>query len=1173
MKETTANKRTLLKALKIKGFKSFARSTTILFSPGISAIVGPNGCGKSNVVDAIKWVLGEQGYKPLRSKTAADLIFSGTDHLGPASMAEVSIILEQEDNSSSSEFMLTRRIFRSGETGYLINKRPCRLKDIKETLLNLGLGLKSYGIIEQGQVTELIEFSPLEKRRLLEEAAGITKYREKKEETLRKLEDTKQNLVRLEDILKEVERQVRRLAQQAKRAKEYLELKEKLRQIEISLLLQRYKSKREAWEKRQKEAIQLREENSTLLSTQTNLSRRLKELKYQVFALQEQLKAKEKSLWETRTRLKELELKQKGLDEKEEAAKKRKRQLKELCQRLEAEKEEIKKQRAEVEKELAQLASQLQTLQKEGQTVKAVVAELESILNENRRLFKEKKQEQEKMKQRLIRTETELEHLQRQKRRLEEDKKGIAAKLRQKVDQAQKAEAELKRIYEQLEGLEKEINKISIKKKEAENVYERTLKRHRRWQKATLNLEEVLMRQRSQLKTIEQGLKAHQPKERLKEVRGQVMDILAEVKGYEDAVEAVLRFKANNGWLVPDLDTGLRFFKENKGQTLVPLDLKTEKHSLKTALTHYPLPIGTPLLEKIRFKPEYEEVGKRLFAQVVLVERLEAELLSYDDYLFVTPRGEILTKEGILHKKPTQGVLKEYLEKQQKKAWLQKTIKVLEAKLPQLKAISERLKGQLKQQEAFVKEAEKEIKRLDKERQRLKAEEIRQREFLKYALLQREEIEKRQVKIEEEWSRLQQQQTEQEKERQILREQNGQLREELRRLREKLKKIERLRNEKKELLSRYHWQRQEGEKKRIFLLKERQRLERREEECERELKQTLKESEELTAEMESFFQERETLKRDLVACKEKLEEIEGIIELRKRELEASLKEKKNLERQIEGLEREISQKRERLQVLEREMEGLQAEANLFKERLLKEYKLSAEHETPPFALSEKELEEKRLEANLRLEKLGQVNLGAIEEYEEIKERYEFLKTQREDLRASIRALQKAIRTIDQTSTKLFLSTLEKANQNFKRLLQFIFGEAKGEIVLLDPAHPLTSGVDFKVQLPGKKVRHHLFSMGERSLISLIFLFGLYFIKPSPFCILDEVDAGLDERNVERFCNLLKQLKDTMQLIVITHHRRVMEAADQLIGVTMEQKGVSSIVSISLEGGEKNVQVV
>ncbi len=1166
MKEDIVTKRTTLKALRLKGFKSFARTTTVLFSPGISAIVGPNGCGKSNVVDAIKWVLGEQGYKPLRSKTAEDLIFSGTDRFSPASMAEVSIILEQEGNSSSVEFMLTRRIFRSGETGYLINKRPCRLKDIRETLLNLGFGLKSYGIIDQGQVTELIEFSPLEKRRLLEEAAGITKYREKKEETLRKLEDTKQNLVRLEDILKEVETQVRRLAQQAKRAKEYLELKEKLRQIEISLLLQRYKSKKEAWERRQKEATQLREENSALLSRHASLSQQLKGVKHQVFNLQEQLKTKEKFLWETRTKLKELELKQKGLDEKEEAAKKRKKQLEEHCKRLEVEKEEIKKQRVEVEKELAQLESQLKTLKEEGEGVKTIVAELENILKENRRILKEKKQAQDKIKQRLIRTETEIEHLQRQKRRLEEDKKGIAEKLRQAKKKALKAEEELKKISEKLGELKERINELTAKKKEAEEAYEGILERHRRWQRAVLNMEEILIRRRSQLKTVEQWLKAHQPREKLKGALGQVMDILAEAKGYEDAVEAVLRFKANDGWLIPDLETGLRLLKVNKVQTLVPVELKIETHPLNT-------PLGSPLLEKIRFKPGYEEVGKRLFAQVVLVEKLEAKLLNYAGYLFVTPMGEILTKEGILHKEQMQGVLKEYLEKQQKKTWLKSTISVLETKLPQVKTISERLKRQLKQQEAFVKEAEREIKRLEKERQRLKGEEIRQREFLKYTLLQKEEVEKRQVKIEDEWIRLEQQQAEREKERQVLREQNGQLREELRRLREKLEKVERLRNEKKEFLSRYQWQQQEGEKKRVFLRKERQRLERREGECERGLKQALKETEELTAEIKRAFQERETIKRNLVVCKEKLEEIEGIIELRKRELEVSLKEKKDLERQIESLERAITQKRERLQVLEREMEGLQAEANLFKERLLKEYELSADNETPPFVLSEKELEEKRLEVNLRLEKLGQVNLGAIEEYEEVKERYEFLKAQREDLRASIRDLQKAICTIDQTSAKLFLSTLEKANQEFKRLLQFIFGEARGEIVLLDPAHPLTSGVDFKVQLPGKRVRHHLFSMGERSLISLIFLFGLYFIKPSPFCILDEVDAGLDERNVERFCNLLKQLKDTMQLIVITHHRRVMEAADQLIGVTMEQKGVSSIVSISLEGGEKNVQVV
>ncbi|MDL1971211.1 MAG: chromosome segregation protein SMC [Candidatus Desulfofervidaceae bacterium] len=1154
----------LLNALKLKGFKSFARPTTILFSPGISAIVGPNGCGKSNLVDAIKWVLGEQGLKPLRSKTAEDLIFSGTDKRPPLSMAEVSLILEQLTNPAPAELMITRRVFRSGENNYLLNKHKCRLKDIREMLLNAGFGLKNYAIIDQGQVAQLLEFSPLEKRRLLEEAAGVTKYREKKEETLRKIEETKQNLLRLEDIIVEVETQVRKLSLQAKKAKEYLDIKEMLNKVHLSLLLKTYHTKEITLKEKTNQAEALKQKQAELGSQYQNLSKELEKTKQAIAITQQRLKEQEQSLWEIKTNIKQAAFMLDKLDEQKRDYEKRVATLKRRKEQLIAETEELSKQKEGIVQEIVTLIDQIATTQKAIQSLQSEIVLIEDKIKKNKPILKEKTRILDEIKQHLVKIDAELEHFIHEQRRINqqrEEEERRSAELENKTKECVK---KIENICINLERVNAKIEALKSRQKTARQNYDTLLSKTQRWQKALLKLEEASIRFKSQLKTVKLWLERHRPGQVLgaDEAMGQIMDIITDARGLEDAVEAVLRLKTGAGWLVKDLNSALKILSTQPAQKLISLVLLDIKISpCLPSADNIP---GTPLLDIIQVKEEYKSLGTRLLGNVFVVESLPQDLSACPtNVMFVNPEGKILTGEGVIHRGHSQGILKEYLRQKKLYAHLEKQLKSLEYKLPLVKKRVEETKAKLKQEELFLKKAEEEIAYYKKERDKLKELEIQQREFLKYASLQKEELEKKLLEIKKEKEYI-------EKKNQNRKEQKVKLKEELKRLEAETQSLKHaiketldLKEEKDRLLHQYTWKNQEATKKKEYLEKEKKRLEKHRQELEVQNEEVLAELEEMANRKTMMERQRKDAEENINRYKTEETKLKQIIEELKQNLNSFSEQKKKTIDKIKDLEIKIHALTEKLRGLDLEISKLTGEKDILKERLQKEYSISDKISSllPPLDLPETTLEQKKVELQNKLEKIQTVNLSAIEEYEQISERYDFLKSQKKDLKNSLKDLERAIKKIDNLSVNLFLSTLEAANQKFQALLQFVFGESQGEIYLIEPAHPLTSGVEFKVRLPGKRVKHHLFSMGERCLISLIFLFSLYFVKPSPFCILDEADAGLDERNLDRFCNLLHQLKTQMQLIVITHNRATMKAADQLIGVTMEEKGISQIVTI------------
>ncbi len=1159
-----------LKTFRLKGFKSFAQPTTLHFSPGISVIVGPNGCGKSNLVDALKWVLGEQGFKSLRSKGSEDLIFSGSEKAPPLNMAEVSVVLEQHN---ASEIMLTRCVFRSGENRYLLNKKHCRLKDVKEALLNMGFGLKNYAIVDQGQIAYLLEISPLEKRRLLEEAAGISKYREKKEETLRKIQETRQNLLRIEDILGEVEKQVKKLTTQAKKAKKYLELKKFLEKLNLSLLLKNYQVKTENMCEKQRHIEQWKKEKEKIEREYKLILKQAEALRTSISTAQQTLRRCEQSYWEINNEINQLKGILISLDRQKDILHQQKQTIRKRQADLYLAINEVKKSCKEIEAQTTTFTNKIEKTQVLINTINNEIAHLDQENNRNIPVLRSKTEILEKNKAEIIKFKAEIEHLLGRKDFLIQEKQKMEKRQRQLENNRKQCLKELEDIEHKLGVLKKAIINIKQNKEQLFQRCQEIRQKKHQWQKAIIKMEENLIRSQSRLKTVKLWLESHQPKQKMPADKDifSIMDIITDANGFEDAVEAVLKFKTGNGWVIKDFSTAVKILRQSflkEPFSLVLRDLPDTQSSLPQDPKKYLLPL-------IKIKERYLSLGKRLFGNVIVVQSLTQDLLNiYPNIIFVTPQGEILTSEGVIYKGYSQGILKEYLSQRKLYIQLQKRVAVLERHFPQVKARFETLKTELTQLEKFLKKAETEVEKYKKQKAGIREKEIKQKEFLKYTFLEKEENQKR---INEIIKNLQSIQITIQQRKQCLKkaeESRGALEEEIRHLRKKVKEIKMLKEKKTQCLNEYISQTREMESKKRFFLQERKRLTMEQQNLitrQRELKEELKgiENQEIILEKEQIERKQRVIKAN-----KKEKELLTTIKALKEEINRILRKEQAIKRKVslfQSKKQELSQK---INLYELEVSRLTGEINILADRLQKEHGIfSLENSLPPLEWSVEDLEHKRIELESKLQAMSDINLGAIEEYENVTQRYNFLKEQRQDLKGSLRDLEKAIKTIDRTSIKLFLTTLQKVNEKFCSILQFVFGGANGEITLLEPEHPLSSGIDFKVRLPGKKVTHYLLSMGERCLISLVFLFSLYAVRPSPFCILDEADAGLDSQNLRCFCDLLLQLKNQMQLIVITHNRMTMQTADAIIGVTMEEKGISQVFSLSLDKEVRHAQLV
>jgi chromosome segregation protein len=1182
-----------IKRLEVLGFKSFSDRTQIEFPPGVTAVVGPNGCGKSNVVDAIRWALGEQSPKQLRGKAMEDIIFNGSESKKPLGMAEVTLIFSNENGKPPAEYLdfseisVSRRLFRSGESEYLINKVPSRLKDVTDLFLGTGVGHRAYSIVEQGKMEFILNAKPEERRVLIEEAAGITKYKDRKAAALRKMEATQQNLLRLSDVIGEIKRQMNSLHRQARKAERYKGYRDEMRTIELGQSAQTYRSLKIQHQEMQvsleeikdlelKDSAEVREIESAAERIKVNLLDLERDLTLQ----QERISGKEAAI---KTRENEIELSSRDRENLEKQVLRAEEEIGKVSQRKE-----------DAHREIREYEDSLNDLQQK------IVLETDSLC-ENEKVFSDKKIRLSDHERALSQEKNILVDLLTRMAHLKNQLLGQARRSEELSRRTAKVIQERQEVQRKTEELQIHLVRQALQLTDRRNVRARVEEERGRKSGQLLELQsslavlreeldqqrERLNRESSRLNSLlelqknfegyQEGVRAillkrqAQGKEQ-NGIYGLVEDIIETDPKYECVVESVLGEKLQH-IIVQNHEESLKaieYLKANGSgrSSFIPLQVK-ENPFFSSRVS--PGGAITPLLGVIKVKEEFALLAGHLFGDVWIVPDLRQaiDLWNQDSIwkTLVTLDGEVLHPSGVITGGSKEQAASGTFHRKREIRELTGSTQELDREILSLERKKERGLGEIKDLEASIEGLT----------QNLHQEELR-------ILSETKELDQGQAELQ----RGQQEMGTLQFEENQLSEEQRETREEARKAEAELREAER---EKRE--------REEG-------------LIRREEDLQSlkgEIEGFLAEVTEAKLRLATLQEKKQNLDRNLERGRQILQENESLLSRRREEVQECLRQIKEAEdrrREAEiDLRRLLAEHQElqsylggKREALLREREKLEQSESVWKQRretlhCLQEQKSALSLKLMEMDLNLKHLlagveEKHRLSAATFLERqedgdyfapetearlaelkslidsMGEVNLLAIQEFEECKTRLDFLTEQEADLVQSLESLDQAIKKINRTSRKRFAATFEAVNQKFKEMFAHLFGGGRAELVLTDESNLLETGVDMIAQPPGKKLQNvSLLSGGEKALTSVALIFSLFLINPSPFCLMDEVDAPLDDANIGRFNNLIQDLSQKFQVILVTHNKRTMEIADTLYGISMEEPGTSKVVSVKL----------
>ncbi len=1185
-----------LKRLDIIGFKSFADRIGVDFVQGVTAVVGPNGSGKSNITDAIRWVLGEQSAKSLRGSKMEDIIFAGSDTRKPLNYAEVTLTLDNQDEGLSidyNEVSVTRRVTRSGDSEFLINKQPCRLKDIIDLFMDSGLGREAFSIISQGKVEEILNSKAEDRRTIFEEAAGVLKYKNRKKKAESKLVETQENLNRVNDILHELEGQVEPLKIQASIAKDYLEKKEELEKIEVALTVYDIEDLHQKWTRFSQQLAEHQQEEIKLSAQLQVKEAKIEETRDHIAALDESITDLQNVLLHASEELEKLEGRKEVLKERKKNASQNKGQL---------------------EKSIAELTEKIIQLNRNKDIQSELVEKLTVQVNS---LQKELKEKQESLSLFTENIEEKIEFLKSEYIELLNDQAGAANELKyidQQIEQLERKSTRLdsenvkfieerhiaqKKLTEIQTGLEKvqkslsdQVTSFRGKQRKLENAQNNYQKQEKTLYQAYQLLQQAKSR-KDMLEEMEEDfsgffqgvkevLKARGKK--LQGIEGAVAELVTVPKEYETALETALGGALQH--VVVDTEQNARmaiqFLKQNSfgRATFLPISVikgRMLSSSQLTSIQNHPSLVGSAV-ELVSFDTKYTEVISNLLGNVVITKDLKganelAKILQYRCRL-VTLDGDIVNPGGSMtggaQKQKTSSLLTRKGELED----LKEKLAVMTEKTTSLESLVKSLKEDVKTNEHELEKMRRAGEELRLEEQTLKGD-LREAEFEVKNINDRlaiYDLEKGQL-IEEQ---------------KTLTNRKGELSEAIASFKEKItfldNQIAELTEQKtNDLTSKETLTKEITDLKVEFAAKNEQFSNTKErfalilEEL-NDSKERLALSTEdlmlLTSEMEGSTSGEEQLE---VAAKRKQQDKEETISLishRRQErlqmysaLEDAELEAKELRRLHKGMVEVLKDEEVKINRLDVELENKLA-------HLREEYLLSFEgaKEQYPLTLPVDEARKKVKLIKLAIEELGSVNIGAIEEYERVSERYEFLHEQKEDLQEAKDTLYQVIDEMDTEMKKRFEITFNGIREHFEPVFRALFGGGRADLKLTHPEDLLNTGVEIVAQPPGKKLQNlGLLSGGERALTAIALLFSILKVRPVPFCILDEVEAALDEANVFRFSQYLKRFSTETQFIVITHRKGTMEEADVLYGVTMQESGVSKLVSVRLEDTKELVE--
>ena len=1177
-----------LKNIEVQGFKSFAQKINFEFHNGITGIVGPNGSGKSNVGDAVRWVLGEQSAKQLRGGNMQDVIFSGTETRKPLSFASVAITLDNSDHKLPVEFnevTVTRRLYRSGESEYLINGSACRLKDINEMFYDTGIGKEGYSIIGQGQIDKILSGKPEDRRELFDEAAGIVKYKRRKNTTIKKLEDEQQNLVRVTDILSELTKQLGPLERQSETARIYLAKRDSLRELDVNMFLLES-------QQTEKDLLVLREKNETASAQLEDTNREYQHTKVEYDRLEQELEELNRQMDELREKTQKNALQKQQLEgqinvlnEQIQAGLQSDTHFK---NRLEIVEEDLK-QRQQARSEVEEEKGSLHTIVKEAQkrltdqedrlhTVQEQISQCESAVEDGKNEIIEILNSRATTKGKAQRFDTLMEQVGIRKAEVnqhilhlkseEAQQKTIRAKAQSEYDQITE---EIHQIDQKSRQMDQQVHSLSEDLKKQTTQLEISQTAYHREASRLESLRNITERYDGYGNSIRRVM---EQKDRVSGIRGVVADLIQVNKEYEIAIETALGGSIQN--IVTDNEQTakrmIEYLKKNRfgRATFLPLNsINTRgEFSQKDALKEAGV-IGLAS-DLVTTEKEYTGLTRYLLGRVLVVDQIDHAIAIAKKYhhslRMVTIEGESLSPGGSM----TGGAFKNNSNLLGRR----REIEELEGKVAAQKEEVSRLAASMEENRHNRNQLREQISQLQEQ---LRSKYVAQN-TAKMNLVQ---LNDKEQEIRDGYERIRLDQEQIRRQISEIKQDHDKIDEELKASRQDEKELETyIETRQKEL---EEWKNEESSVQRKLedLRLEASTTQQKESFASENLSRLISEIQGLVQEKQTILetlkqgnQEMENKRRSVEELKEAVSGFGGQEEADRQQLENWQKEKdlKNtshkaffekrdhLSGQISLLDKECFRLKSQMEKLE---ESREAQISYMWE----EYEI-----TPNNALQYrkeeytdlKEMKKQITQLKDEIRKLGSVNVNAIEDYKNLQERHAFLSGQYEDLKKAEAQLENIIRELDEGMRQQFSEKFRDIQREFDKAFKELFGGGKGTLELEEDVDILEAGIKIISQPPGKKLQNMMqLSGGEKALTAIALLFAIQNLKPSPFCLLDEIEAALDDSNVGRFAGYLQKLTKNTQFIIITHRRGTMNAADRLYGITMQEKGVSTLVSVDL----------
>ena len=1172
-----------LKSIQLIGFKSFAEKTTLDFLPGVTAIVGPNGCGKSNISDAIRWVLGEQSAKALRGSEMADVIFNGTEGRRAINLAEVNMTFADVDpttlslpgvNLDFSEITIARRVHRDGTGEYFINKTPCRLRDVQGLFLDTGIGRSSYSLMAQGQIDQILSAHPDDRRTIFEEAAGINKYKHQKKEALRKLEYTEANLVRITDIIKEVKRQIISLQRQAGKARRYKELFDQLKALDTRLARHKYdllRSEVSDFESKIAGFVQQSEAFSSQIAEKeqqiTDLRRSLSEIEraiHEAVTRDHELKGEsdrhQQRITTNTERIAELEQLIENNHRETAGAEEKIRVQEELLQSLNAEFEQIDAVFAAEQAKLQaqhdavrQLDADLSHKTVASNEAKSALIDLESAIAHGRNELAALDQKKKYDVIRAERLSTERLHLEDQRRALEQ-------RLQTYNDSLADLRSSVNTLRAALAAKQSELQQASSMLAAATGQHHTSVS--------------DVSSKRARLEVLQQFFAAPDGRSTL----GQILEVESQ---YGAAIEAALNH-AIHTILADDFSAARQLLASGLQN---PAVAAPESPRAGDGQSSDELPHGAAVwagaVARAR-DPRFETLVRSLLANCAIADDLDAALTirAANPHLAVaTLGGELVDEHGILsavsksHIGEISALSQEVaqltaqatdrevtrVEWEQKRTALETELSVLRADLHAKEVALATKEGELNALATEGRDLESKVHTVVFELQSIEQQDAEEKQRRETILAGLQESEARQTELQQRMSTAQQAVNELLARKEQMTQQLTELRVSVGGIEHKRRAIESQR---------------EPIAARVRDLRERMQT------CDGEITGYTAKTGQFRAEIAESEQKiselaitRQQSQQQIGGLQHQRGEVATGIEHAEEELRAVRKQANEAQSQKSGFEVQLAQKRMETQNL--------------KDRVWQKYQINIDDvrgdtinitvadqgpaitEQVPMSADWDAIEVQAAELQSKLDAMGPVNVEAINEYDELEQRYKFLTEQHEDLVRAKDQLLQVIAKINSTTKQLFQETFEKIRENFQVMYAELFGGGKANLILLDESDPLESGIEIVAKPPGKQLQSiTLLSGGERALTATALLFSIYMVKPSPFCVLDELDAPLDESNINRFVRILQRFITQSQFVIITHNKRTIGMADALYGITMEEHGVSKVVSVKFSPREE-----